>query len=154
MACRVAGLRDSLKTHIETGEPYNIAPVTISVTWFPYLERELIGTKTEIVVAPVEMAAEAIARSSSSFARQEESIDLAVHVRKTADRTNTADVDRVAELVEQVFDQVKTHEPGTISGEKYTLRGVRYEPFFDPAGLVEFRVFEARILASYVRYST
>lgn len=154
MASRIAGLRDSLKEHIDDGTPYVITPVTTSVTWFPYLERELIGTKTEIVVAPLDMNAEALARSSSSFARQEESIEIAVHVRKTADRIRTTEVDRVSELAEQVFDRVKTHSPGAIGDHKYTLRGVRWDPFFDTSELVEYRVFEARIVASYVRYAS
>jgi hypothetical protein len=153
MASRIANLRDSLAEHIADGSPYVIHPITVSTTWFPYLERENLGSKTEVVVAPFDAKQSAAARSSSSFARMEEAIEIAVHVRRNADRLKTSDVDRVAELAEQIMDRVATHVPGTIDDIRFMLRGVVTDPLFDPGELVEYRVFESRIVASYLRVS-
>lgn len=150
MASRMAGIRDSLVAHLVAGKPYSIDPVSIFASWFPYLEREELGARTEIVVAMADTFSESSTRSTTKFARTEESLELGVLARRAIDWTRIAEGDRMATFAEELWDQVATHQPGTIEGHAVYLRGVRFDPFLVPEYLTEYRVFETRILASYL----
>ena len=146
MASRFATLAQSLLDHIEDGKPYSLSNVRFTRRWLPFFDRSEIGVHPHIVVVPGVMSSTISNRGR--LHRTESTVH--VYVQAAVDHTQVENVDRLANLAEEVLAQTNSHEPGDIVSVPYGIGPVTFEPVMVDEFLTEQRMFTSRITANYL----
>lgn len=142
----------SLKTHLEAGQ-YSFASYELAIERkvIPYFERAELGSLKRIVVTPGTSNQLLVARTNLTIPyRQQYNLTEDINIQAAVDYNDLETTDGLAVLADEVMTQASSHQPGIVGQVQVTMIGVKYEPVLVVEDLIQYRIFNSRMVAEYV----